>query len=52
MTISLMCKKTYTLMNGHMPVNGENRSNPDTVNKACETLENTILKVPQNHIKW
>lgn len=52
MTISLKCgNKSYTLINAHMPVNEDNRSNPDKVNKAWEVLENAISKIPSNHVK-
>ena len=52
MTLSLKCaNKTYTLINAHMPINNENKLNPDKVNRAWETLENTISKIPNNHVK-
>lgn len=51
-TISLkVANKMYTLINAHMPINKENKTNPDKVNKLCDTLENKIAKIPQNHIK-
>ena len=52
MTISLKCaNKTYTLINVHMPINQENKSNPEKVNKAWEVLDNTLSKIPLNHVK-
>ena len=51
MTISLKCaNKMYTLINAHMPINQENKTKPEVVDKAWETLENTILNIPQNHV--
>lgn len=51
-TISLkVANKMYTLINAHMPINKENKTNPDKVNKLCDTLVNKIAKIPQNHIK-
>lgn len=46
-----VANKMYTLINAHMPINKENKTNPDKVNKLCDTLENKIAKIPQNHIK-
>lgn len=52
MTISLKsANKMYTLINAHMPINQENKTNPEKVNKSWDTLENTISKIPQNHVK-
>lgn len=52
MTLSLKCaNKTYTLINAHMPINQENKTNPEKVNKSWEILENTLSKIPHNHVK-
>ena len=34
-----------------MLINQENRSNPDKVNEAWKTLEDTIMKLRQHHVK-
>lgn len=34
-----------------MPINSENKSNPEKVDKAWETLENTLSKIPHNNVK-
>ena len=52
MTITLKCANTiYTLINAHMPINKENKSDPKNVNEAWETLENVLSEIPQNHVK-
>lgn len=52
MTLTLKCgNKNYTLINAHQPVNEENKSNPEKVNKSWEILERTISKIPSNNIK-
>ena len=51
MTITLKCaNQTYTLANAHAPINKDNITDCKKVDDFWETLEEKILKIPQNHV--
>lgn len=49
--MTLQCaNKTYTLINCHAPINEDNKSNPEKVEKYWESLEYELSKIPIKNI--